>query len=385
MELVLTEAQRMLKSSAREFLERECPKDVVRAMEDDERGYLPETWRRMAELGWLGWPFPQEYGGSAGDFFDLALMVEELGYAAASTPFFSSVVMGGLLIAEAGSPGQRGELLPRIASGDLLLTAAYLEGGGEFDDAGISAAAEPDGDGFVLGGVKTFVADAHIAHQMICAVRTRPSDSPVHGVSLVLVNTSDPAVSKRQMVTTAGDKQFEVDLTGSRVGLDALVGELHEGGAALSRVLLKATALKCVEMVGGAQAVVDMTVDYVKGRVQFGRPIGSFQAVQHHCVDMYRDLLVGRMLAYQACWQVSHTASAEEAVSAAKLKLSRSYPAITRMAHQVTGGVGYYTEYPLELYTRRAMSAAVSFGGPETHARKLAESIAASGRGVHGA
>ena len=384
MNLVLTEAQRMLKSSAREFLERECPKELVRAMETDDVGYSPETWRRMAELGWLGWPFPQEYGGSAGDFFDLALLVEEMGYAAAPTPLFSSVVMGGLLIAEAGSHAQKRELLPRVATGDLLLTVAYAEGNGELDDAGISATAERQGGEFVLRGVKNFVADAHAAERLICVMRTRQSRSPFQGVSLFLVDAGDPGIRIRRMATTAGNNQFEIELSGVQVGADALVGGLHEGGAALHKILLEATALKCAEMVGGAQAVLDMTVDYVKQRVQFGRPIGSFQAVQHHCVNMYRDLLACRMLAYQACWRVGCGIPGEEAVSAAKLKLSRAYPAITRTAHQVTGAVGYYTEYPLELYTRRAMAAAVSFGGAGVHTRKLADGIAAAARGVHG-
>jgi alkylation response protein AidB-like acyl-CoA dehydrogenase len=373
MDIVLTEEQEMLKRSARAFLQQECSKDLVRAMETDQRGYPPQLWQRMAELGWLGWPFPSRYGGSGGDFFALALVVEELGYAAAPVPFFSSIVLGGLTMLEAGTSAQKRSFLPRVASGTFLLSLAYLEGEDNLDDGSIGATAEPQGDGFVLRGVKRFVLDAHVADCLLCVARTRAGRSASSGLSLFLVDPRHPAVQLRLMATTAGDKQCEVTLTDVVLGAEALVGRLHGAGRPLQRALLRATALKCAEMVGGAQAVLDLTVDYVKRRVQFGRPLGAFQAVQHHCADIYRDLQMSRMLTYQACWRLAEGIPAAAAIAAAKLKLSRAYPAITRLAHRVIGGVGFYTEYPLELYTRRALASAVSFGGPEDHARRLAD------------
>ena len=154
MDIVLSEGQEMLKRSARELLRGECSSDLVRAMESDERGYPPQPWQRMAQLGWLGLPFPQRYGGGDGSFFDLALLVEELGYAAAPTPFLSSTLLGGLVLLEAGTANQKRSLLPGVASGELLLSLAYLNGDGDLDDIGAGAAAEPRGDGFVLHGVK---------------------------------------------------------------------------------------------------------------------------------------------------------------------------------------------------------------------------------------
>ena len=375
MEIFLSESQQMLKNSAREFLQRECPKELVRAMEKDERGNPPELWRKLAELGWLGWSFPIENGGSGGDFFDLSLLVEELGFAATPTPFFSSVVMGGLLLLEAGSEEQKHALLPRIAAGDALLSLAYLEESEEFDNLSLRTSARVIDDGFVLQGSKRFVYDAHVADHLVCLAKTQDDSKESGGLSLFIVDRRDPSIRLRQMVTTAGDKQFEVSFDDVKVGKDGLVGSVGEGSEALERLLLQATALKCAEMVGGAQAVLDLTVEYAKWRVQFGRPIGGFQAVQHHCVDMYRDLEVSRMLTYQACWYLSQNMPADRAVSAAKLKLNRVYPAMTRMAHQIVGGVGYYTEHPLELYTRRALAAAVSFGGPDYHARRLADTL----------
>jgi alkylation response protein AidB-like acyl-CoA dehydrogenase len=373
MHIVLTEAQTMLQRSARAFLRQECPQELVRAMETDEQGYAPHLWQRLAELGWLAWPFPARYGGADGDFFELALLAEELGYAAASTPFFSSVVQAGLTLLEAGSEARKQELLPRVSTGDLLLSLAYLEPDGVLDALHCKTVAATRGDGFVLHGSKCLVPDAHIAERLLCTARVQTGHASPRGLSLFLIEPHQSSVQLRPMVTTAGDKQFEVGLHSVEVGADALVGAMHQAGPPLRRALLRATALKCAEMVGGARAVLDMTLEYVKQRVQFGRPIGSFQAVQHHCADMYRDLEMGRLLAYQACWNLARNLPAEAAVAAAKLKLSKAYPEITRLAHQMTGGVGYYTEYPLELYTRRALAAAGAFGGPADHARHLAD------------
>jgi alkylation response protein AidB-like acyl-CoA dehydrogenase len=375
MDIVLTEAQEMLKRSARAFLQEACPKELVRAMETDPQGYPPRLWQRMAELGWLAWPFPSRYGGSDGNFFDLALLMEELGYAAAPTPFFSCLIQGGLVLLEAGTAAQKRALLPKVASGDMLPSLAYMEADGDPDGGSVGTTADVRHTGFVLRGAKCFVPDAHIADSLLCVARTRPGRSASRGLSLFLLDRRDPSVRLRPMTTTAGDKQFEVTLVDVSVGADALVGRLHSAGRPVQRALLRVTALKCAEMVGGARAVLDLTLEYARQRVQFGRPIGAFQAVQHHCADMYRDLEMSRLLAYQACWYLAQGISAEPAVAAAKLKLSRTYPAITRLAHRVTGGVGFYTEYPLELYTRRALAAASSFGGPEYHARRLADAL----------
>lgn len=375
MRTVLTEAQTMLQRSARALLRDVCPTELVRAMEADERGYAPHLWQRLAELGWLAWPFPARYGGSDGDFFELALLTEELGYAAAPTPFFSSIVQAGLTLLEAGSEAQKQELLPQVATGELLLSLGYLEPGSVLDALHCETIAEPREGGFVLHGTKCLVPDAHIAERLLCTARVRTGHAPARGVSLFLVDPPQSSVHLRQMVSTTGDKRFEVGLRGVEVGPEAVVGAIDVAELPLQRALLRATALQCTVMVGGAQAVLDLTLDYVKQRVQFGRPIGSFQAVQHHCADIYRDLEMGRLLAYQACWNLSQDLPAEAAVAAAKLKLSMAYPEITRLAHQVTGGVGYYTEYPLELYTRRALAAASVFGGATDQARHLADQL----------
>jgi alkylation response protein AidB-like acyl-CoA dehydrogenase len=375
MDIVLTETQRMLKASARSFLQDACPKDLVRQMETDDQGYSSDLWQQMADLGWLTWPFPSSYGGADGNFFDIALLVEELGYSAAPTPFFSSIVLAGRMVLEAGTEAQKRELLPGVTTGQKLLSLAYLEEDGDPEGPSQRVTASQTAHGFTLQGTKSFVPAAHVADQLLCVARTRPGRSASRGLSLFCLPPQGAGVHLRPMKTVPGDKQFDVTFSGTPIGEGALLGRLHGAGLPLQRTLISAAALKCAEMVGGAQAALDLTVDYVKQRVQFGRPIGSFQAVQHHCADMYRDLEMGRWLAYHACWLLSEEGDARAAVSAAKLKLSRVYPAITQLAHQVTGGVGYYTEYPLEIYTRRALAAANAFGGVDYHAARLAKTL----------
>lgn len=373
MDIVLSEAQEMLKRSARELLQTECSVNIVRNMENDENGFPVQLWDRISRLGWNALPFPESYGGSSGSFFDLALLVEELGYSAAPVPFISSTVLGGFLIMEAGSIEQKAELLPKIASGETLLSLAYLDGDGGAEEVGVGNPVEPKLDGFLLSGVKKFVSDAHLANYILWVDRTKNGRSPTRGLSLFLIDSKDSAISMNRMASVGGDKLFQVQVTDKFVRTSDAVGRIHHAGSSLQKVLLRATALKCAEMVGGAQAVLDMTIEYVKGRVQFGRPIGSFQAVHHHCADMYRELQMGRLLAYQACWLLENSMPSDSAVYAAKLKLNHAYPLITRLAHQVTGAVGYYTEYPLELYTRRALAASVSFGGVDYHAKSLSK------------
>lgn len=373
MNIVLTEAQQMLKRSARDFLQGECPWEHVRAMETDTLGYSPRLWQQMAELGWLAWPFPTQYGGADGDFFEFALLLEELGYAAAPTPLFSSIVQAGFTLLEAGSEAQKQRLLPQLASGEQLFAPAYFETDHDPVALACGATAQAQNERYVLQGSKCFVPDAHIANTVLWLARVQSGHPEGRDLSLFLIDPRHPAVRLRPMQTTAGDKLFEVTLEQLTVERSAMIGQSHTARLPLQRVLLQSTALKCAEMVGGVQAVLDMTVDYVKQRVQFGRPIGAFQAVQHHCANIYRDLEIGRLLTYQACWNLARGIPAEAAVAAAKLKLSRAYPEITRLAHRVTGGVGYYTEYPLELYTRRALAAANAFGGAADHARHLAD------------
>ncbi|MBI2166354.1 MAG: acyl-CoA/acyl-ACP dehydrogenase [Chloroflexi bacterium] len=371
-EHVLSSHHRMLRETARSFVSQECPPSVVREAEASTLGYVPALWERMAAMGWLGLPFPEQYGGAGPDFLGMALVLEALGYGAVPSPLFSSVILGGLQLYEAGSEEQRSAILPALIQGRQHLALALYEASGRLGSEEVHTRAEPASGGFTLHGAKMFVLDAHLADLLIVVASTRQDTAPQQGVTLLLVPARDGTVTLHPLLTTAGDRQFEVVFEDTRVPFNSLVGVLHQGWPSLEAVLQKATALKCAEMLGGAQAVLDMAVAYAKRRVQFGRPIGSFQAVQHHLVDVYREVELGRMLTYEAIRLIDQGLPSGRHVAMAKAKMSHVFPFATQIAHQVHGGVAYHTDYPLEIYYRRALASQAFLGG----ASELLEAVA---------
>jgi alkylation response protein AidB-like acyl-CoA dehydrogenase len=379
MDITLNEGQRMLKASARQFLDAECSKDFVRAMEQDEKGFTPEFWKKLADLGWLGFVLPDIYGGFAGDFFDLGLIVEEMGYAAMPGPFFSTVVLGADLLEIAGSKEQKLEILSRVSSGQALLASAFMEPQGGLSAESIQTTAQKKGDKYVINGTKLFVYDAQAADYIICVARTGNGE-PGESISLLLVPRDTPGVTLTPLITTAADKQFEVVFENAFVSNTGLVGQESKSWPIVDLVLQKAAALKAVETVGVMQAALDLTLDYAKQRIAFGRPIASFQAVHHHFADMYRDTETSRLLAYEAIWTLGQGLPSSRQVSLAKSRINIAAGAVTRMAHQIYGGVGYYTEAPLEIYTRRAVAGAASFGDTQFHLDRVADQLDFMGR-----
>ncbi len=370
MDLGLNETQQMLKSSAREFLEQECPTTLVRAMEEDDKGYSPQMWQQIAELGWTGIAFPEEYGGFGGDFMDLAVLLEETGRALMPGPLFSTVVLGGMTVLDVGTDAQRQEVLPRICRGEVFMTLALTEPSASFEPDGIQTKARRDGADYLIDGGKLFVTDAHLADLMIVVARTG-SD----GISAFLVPGNSPGIQVHPLNTLGSDKQSEVIFQGVRVPADSLLGEADGGWPVVERALQRAAAARCMEMLGGAEAVLDMTTDYVKQRVQFGRPVGSFQAVQHHCANMATEVECSRFTAYQAAWSLSQGLPASREVSVAKAWVSQAYRRVCALAHTCHGAIGFTQEHDLQLYTRRARAHEVAFGDSAFHRERLAEAL----------
>ena len=231
MDLGFNETQQMLKNSAREFLTQECQTTLVREMEEDERGYSPELWRQIVDLGWTGLAFPEEYGGAEGTFLDLAVLLEEIGRSLMPGPFFSTVVLGGLTILDAGSDTQKREHLTRISAGQEVVAMALTEPSATFKPQGVQLQARRDGDDFVLDGTKLFVYDAHVSDTLIVAARTSSSQDPRDGITLLLVPTSNPGVSVETLVTIASDNQAEVSFNDVRVPATAVLGDVDGGWA----------------------------------------------------------------------------------------------------------------------------------------------------------
>ena len=375
MDLALNEIQQMIKTNAREMLSRECPFDLVRAMELDPDGYPRQLWSSMADMGWQGLAIPDQYGGAGGSFLDLVLLLEEMGRAQVPGPFFSTVVLGSLTVLDAGTEATRADVLPGAALGETLLTLAVTEEGGGFGPDEVQLQARCEGEEFILDGRKLFVPDAHVSDYIIVAARTSPGPDPKHGITLFLAPSKTDGIRVTPHKTMAMERQCEVTFDGVRLPAASALGEVDGGWSVLNKALQRAASAKCVEMVGGAEAVLDMTVGYLKDRVQFGRPVGTFQGLQHHCANMAIDVEGSRYAAYQAAWKVSEGLPAAREVSVAKAWVSDAYLRVCNLAHQCHGAVGFTEEHNLQLYTRKARAQEQAYGDAGHHHRLLARRL----------
>jgi alkylation response protein AidB-like acyl-CoA dehydrogenase len=362
MNLDLTQEQQILKTAAREFLEREFPKTLVRKMEDDPIGHSPHVWKKMADLGWIGFVIPEKYGGAGFGFQDLVVLLEEMGRACLVGPFFSTAVLCTLPILDAGNEEQKQKFLPKIAKGELIMALALTEPSASYNPAYIKARATAKKDGYVINGTKLFIHDAHIAHYLLCVNRTSTTSSPENGITLFLVDTKSPGITVIPLSTMADDKQNEVAFDKVAVPKKNLLGELDKGWSVVKRLLERAQIAKCAEMVGGADWTVEASVAYAKERVQYGRPIGSFQVIQHYLADMWIEAGMAKRLTYYAAWAVENGLPCAKEVAAAKAWVNDVYRHVTRMGVQVHGAIGTTRDHDMGLYYRRAKQAAVLFG-----------------------
>lgn len=375
MDFSLTEEQGMLQKMARNFLTTECPKSLVRDMVEDERGYPPELWRKMAELGWMGLVIPEEYGGSGGSFLDLAIIEEEMGRALLPGPFFSTVVLGGLTILEAANDKQKRELLPRLAEGNLFLTLALIEPSDKYSADRIQVRAVAEGNGFNIQGTKLFVPDAHIANYLICVARTKDIGEPEDGITLFLVDSGSLGISCAPLKTIAGDKQYEVIFDNVKVSSDNILGEVDKGWYSIGKVLEKAAVARCAEMVGGMRQVLEMTVDYAKDRVAFGHPIGSYQAIAFPCADMLTNVEAGTFITYEAAWHISQGLPVMREAAIAKAWLSEKFRVATVAAHEIHGAVAFEDTHDLGLYFKHAKAWEISLGDAYFHLDKIGSEV----------
>ena len=372
MDLGLSEEQELLKNAARDFLEKECPETLVREMEEDEKGYSPELWKKMAEQGWQGLLIPDQYGGAGFGFLDLIVLVEEFGRALVPGPFISTQVGGVLPILEGGSDQQKSYALPKIASGETIWTLAFTEPSARFDTDGITLEVKEEGDELVLNGTKLFIRDANVADFMTVVGR-RPGTKGDAGIELVIVNAKSPGITMQQLKTIAADKQSEVKFENVRVPKASIIA----GGAALlKKVQRKATVLECAYLVGLAQMDFEISVQYAKDRIQFGRPIGSFQAIQHKAADMVTDVDGARFIMYRAAWSVDEDESdADLNVHMAKAWCSEATRRVVAHGQQIHGGIGFTKDYKVQLYFRRQKAAELAWGDADYHRELVAEEL----------
>jgi alkylation response protein AidB-like acyl-CoA dehydrogenase len=381
MDFGFSQEQEMLRQTARSFLEKECPSPFVRRMMDDPAGTTDELWQKLGELGWLGLVYPEAYGGGGLGFVDLTVVLEEMGRVVMPGPYFSTVLLGGLTLLEAGSDAQKAEWLPKIAGGEARATLALTEESARWDAAGVQLIAKPGKrGGYVLSGTKLFVPDAHTADLLVVAARTaKPAkNDPTHGASLFLVPAGTRGLGAMPLPTMDQTRKLsEVTFSHVEVGPDALVGDLHQGWAPLARVLGRATVGLSAEMCGGAQKVLEMCTEYAKMRVAFGKPIGAYQAVKHKCADMLVAVENAKSVTYYAAWAVDGgVAEAPLAASMAKAYVSDAYRKATADGIQIHGGIGFTWEHDMHLYFKRAKGSEVMFGDATCHRERVAQLIA---------
>jgi len=349
--------QYALRDEARRFLTEQCPISVVRGVIDDPAAWSQDLWKRMADLGWMGMPFAEQHGGLGQSWLDLVLLLEELGRALAPVPFLSSIAWAGQVIDRHGSDEQRARLLPGLAAGDRVAVLALADASDGFGEDGVSVRAERDGDAWRITGTKRFVLDAATADVFVVAARADDD------VAWFVVEEPTSVEIK-----TAFDKTRSL----GDVVLDNVVAERLEVPG-LQPGLRSATAALCAEMVGTAERILEITVGYANQREQFGRPIGSFQAIKHKAAEMKTELEAARAAAYYACWAAATDApDAELAASVAKSYCSDAFAHLGGEGVQIHGGIAFTWEHDMHLFLRRIKAAEVLLGDASYHRDRIA-------------
>ncbi|HEV7733882.1 MAG TPA: acyl-CoA dehydrogenase family protein [Candidatus Binatia bacterium] len=367
----LSDDQEALQRSAREFLGAECPPALVRDAATSDDGVPRELYRKMAELGWMSLLVPEKQGGLGLGTLELALVCEELGRVAAPGPFLTTQLVIAALL-QAGTAAQRATWLPKLMAGEAHATLAYLEESDRHDAAGVQLKATKSRTGWTLSGTKLFVPEAQGADLLLVAARTKAGAT---GVSLFLVEPAAKGVRvKAQQGVDVTRKLGEVVLKNVVVPKDALVGTEHQGWPVLARLIDLAAVGIAADSLGGAQRTLEMAVEYAKVREQFGRKIGSFQAVKHIAAEMVADVEPQRSLVWYAAYAYDHRPKdAARAAAMAKASLGDVYSRTARRSVEIHGGIGFTWEFDLQLWYKRAHANEIAYGDPSFHRERVAE------------
>ncbi len=371
MDLDLTEEQQMLKGLVRDLCTNLASPEAIRKLEDDPVGFSEEFWKQLAELDLIGLLLPAEHGGSGMSLIEGAVVYEELGRALAPSPHFVSAVFSGGLLARAGTAEQQAAWLPGIAKGDTIFSVAWLEPDNGFGPKGVQLRATVEADGtHVIDGIKRHVAFGAAADRLLVPVRTGDADTDV---TILIVDPKAEGVALRQQMTVASDAQYEVTFSGTRVpAADVVPG----GWDAWAATLDDAMVLAAAQAMGGAQAALDITVQYAKDRVQFDKPLGAFQALAHYMADAKTAVDGGTVLVYEAAWAGAEgRPDAPKLAAMAKLFAGQTYRDTTAMAQQIHGGIGFTLEADVQLYFRRAKALQLSWGDQRYCEERIAAAV----------
>jgi alkylation response protein AidB-like acyl-CoA dehydrogenase len=346
LDLDFTQEQELLRQTVRDVMDRHCPLSVVRDMEDNPRGFPPGLWAQLGELDLIGLLLPEEHGGSGMTLIEGVALYEELGRALAPTPHFVSAVMSGGVISLAGTSEQKARWLPGIASGEIVITPAWLEPENGYSPRGVELSATPR-----LNGVKRHVAFAGAADRLLVLART---GDRAEDIDLFLVDPTAPGVTLRQQFTVASDSQYEVTFNDVTVSDDDRLGPVSSGWATWQSVLEGGLVLLGAQAVGGARYALEITTQYAKDRHQFDKPLGAFQALAHNLADAVTALDGAEQLVHEAAWAGATGRSLASLAPMAKLFACSTFRDITAISQQIFGGIGFTLDFDIQLYFRRA-------------------------------
>lgn len=374
MNLEFTEEQSQLQEAVRKMLKKELPSSLVKELQQPEAsGHSEKLWTQLAGDGWLGIAIPEAYDGGGGSILELGILFEEAGRSLVPTTLYSTIYAA-MLIESQGTEEQRKHFLGGIAGGEVIGSVAFTEPEVMNNLACIRTCADREGDEWVLQGTKAFVSNANLTDQILVLAVT--NDYGRHGLTVFVVPRTAAGVEIHPHITFGRDRQSLVHLNSVRLGTDSVLGgesAVSQAGPGFKLARQHATALQCVEMVGGMKQIVDMTINYVSERSQFGKLIGSFQAVQHHMANMATKAAGARLVSYQALWLLANNKPADAELAMAKAWTGEAYKYISLLAHQLWGGMGFAQESDLYLYSNRAKATELSFGTREYHLNHLAD------------
>ncbi len=365
--------QIILRKSAREFIKKEIPASLVRELIVDEKGYSSKVWKKMAELGWLGIAIDEEFGGIGADFMDLAILFEELGRGAVPSPFFSTVLLGGFLLQNHASEELKNRYLPKIVEGKSIITAAISGEKGFYGKNQVGITAKKSNESYLLNGSVLFVSYANVSDMIICAAKM---DSDNTDITLFAVDGKVKGLTAKPLKTIFGNHiDYSITLDNVMVSPEMIIGEKCKGWDYIKKIWPLIIAAQSCECVGGMQKVMDMTRDYLNGRIQFGKPLSALQIVQHMCVDMFTKVETSKLTAHSAAWSISEGLDSENEAAIAKSWCAEAYKDVTKIAHQVTGAIGFTEEYDLHLYTKSAKKLELLFGDGAYQRKVVADKL----------
>jgi pimeloyl-CoA dehydrogenase small subunit len=377
MDFDLTDEQRLLRESVERLLADHYGFDKRRAYLAEPDGWSRDLWAQYAELGLLGLPFPEDYGGFGGGPIEVMLVMEAFGRVLALEPYLATVVLGGTALRLTGNEEQKSAILPQIAEGGLILAFAHGERQARYDLADVLTTAKPKGGGWVLDGAKSVALHGDSAQHLVVSARTAGDRGDSDGITLFLVDAAANGIVRRSYPMRDGTRAAEISLSAVEVSVEDVLGEVGAGFPVIERVVEAGIAATAAEAVGAMQAMQEMTLEYLKTRTQFGRPIGQNQVLQHRATEMLMELERGRSMAMLAAMMVEEPDAAERThnIAMAKVGVGQASKFISQNAIQLHGGIGMTEEYAVGHYFRRCMVIEHTFGDTAHHLSRLADQV----------